>query len=226
MTWTKTPDDFPDRLLDVSDAAYRLHHAATTHSNRLGTDGRITKSRLSVIPVPERTRRPSVIAELVAAGLWREDGDGYVLTDFFEAQPSAEEVRTRQRYDAARQALRYARTRHDSPERIEALKDDERERRDDWYRARDARKALSHSESHSESPSDSHGPDPSPSRPAPKDEDGDKKTPPSPSAPEARSGGVADGEAVVDLEAVERVRALGASAGFRAKVAAAGGRVS
>ena len=33
------PDDYPERLLDLTDAAYRLHHAATTSCNRLLTDG-------------------------------------------------------------------------------------------------------------------------------------------------------------------------------------------
>jgi hypothetical protein len=110
MTWTKTADDYPDRLLELSDSAYRLHHATTTLCNRLGLDGRITKARLALVPVPQRTRRPAVVRELVAAELWCDDGSAWRLVDFFDAQPSAEEMTRQREYDAARQRKRFART--------------------------------------------------------------------------------------------------------------------
>lgn len=109
MTWTKTADDFPDQMLDLSDAAYRLHHAATTYCNRVGTDGRLTRSRLGFVPVPPRTRRPGVIAELVAASLWLPESDGWSLTDFLESQLSADEVRLTTEYNRIRQAIRLCR---------------------------------------------------------------------------------------------------------------------
>lgn len=108
MTWTMTGDDYPDRFLELSDAAYRLHHAATVHANRLSLDGRIVKTRLSLIPVPQRTRRPSIIAELLKAGHWVDDGDAWVLADFFDAQRSAEEVEANREWDRLRQRIRFA----------------------------------------------------------------------------------------------------------------------
>ena len=116
MVWTKTPDDYPDRLMDVTDSAYRLHHAATTYSNRVGSDGRIHKSRLTLIPVPARTRRPAVVRELEAAGFWDRDATGWTLADFFDAQLSAEEVDAQRRYDAIRQRIRFAKNKESKDE--------------------------------------------------------------------------------------------------------------
>jgi hypothetical protein len=108
MTWTKTPDDYPDRLIERSDAAYRLHHAATTYSNRVGLDGRIPKARVHLIPVPPRTRRAAVIRELVAAELWQEDADAFTLVDFLRDQPSRQEVDLQRQWDVLRQQIRFA----------------------------------------------------------------------------------------------------------------------
>ena len=110
MTWTKTPDDWPDRLFDLSDSAYRLHHAATTFCNRLLLDGSLPKVRLAMVPVPQRARRPPIVRELIDAGLWLESADGWELLDFFDAQLSAEEVTARREYDAVRQRIRFATT--------------------------------------------------------------------------------------------------------------------
>jgi hypothetical protein len=170
MTWTKTPDDYPDRLLDLSDAAYRLHHAATVYANRVGLDGRLTDARVSLVPVPLRSRRNSVIRELEAAGLWERDGGEWVLTDFFEAQLSAEEVRCRREYDAIRQRIRFATSSAHKAE-LRALEDAAkaalnvaRERR--RGRADEAiTEATALPTSHRESHGDSHRP--APIRPAP-----------------------------------------------------------
>jgi len=118
MTWTKTSDDHPDQRIELSDAAYRVEHAALTFSNRLLLDGRIPKSRLGLLPVPESTRRDEVIAELVAARLWRDDGDGYVIVGYFDGQPSREEVEAQRAWDGVRQAI--ART--TAPEELERLR--------------------------------------------------------------------------------------------------------
>jgi hypothetical protein len=66
--------------------------------------------RPPLIPVPPRTRRPSIVRELAAAGLWEDDIDAWTLGDFFDAQLSAEEVTKRREYDAIRQRLRFAET--------------------------------------------------------------------------------------------------------------------
>jgi hypothetical protein len=160
VTWTKTPDDYPDRLLELSDAAYRLHHAGTTYVNRVGLDGRIPRARLSLVPVPARTRRPSTITELEAAGLWIRDGDGWDLADFFGAQLSAEEVACRRDYDAIRQRIRFAKT-PDLKAELRLEEDAAKRRLND---ARERRRARA---SHRESHRDSQRPVPYPPRPDP-----------------------------------------------------------
>lgn len=117
MTWTKTPDDYPDRLLELSDAAYRLHHAATVYSNRIGSDGHVQRIRLSMVPVPAKAKRPRVVQELVTAGLWQPTDDGWLLIDFMAAQLSAEEVQLQRQWDVKRQQIRFAKTAEERQER-------------------------------------------------------------------------------------------------------------
>lgn len=105
MTWTKTGEDFPDRLIGLSDPAYRLHHAALTYCNRLNTDGLVTFDQLTLIAVPNRTKRAAIVEELVVFGLWDLTDDGYLLLDFLTDQPSKAEVEATRAYDAARQQL-------------------------------------------------------------------------------------------------------------------------
>lgn len=162
MTWTKSPDDYPDRLLELSDAAYRLHHAATVYANRVGLDGRIPKARLTLVPVPQRTRRPSIIRELRDAGLWREDHTYWELVDFFESQPSAEEVSAQRQYDAIRQRIRYAKG-ADAKAELRALEDESKRL---LFDARERRRARA---SQRETQRESHRPVPLrsvPTRPA------------------------------------------------------------
>lgn len=167
MTWTKSSDDYPDRLLDLTDAAYRLHHAATVFCNRLGLDGRLPRKRLAMLPVPPRTRRKAIVQELIDAGHWIETADGWTLADFFEAQLSAEEVAAQRRYDAVRQAKRFAQT----PERKAELRVEEEAAKRLLYAARERRRAISHCESQG----DSQCPVPSRPVPTPKVEDEDDR---------------------------------------------------
>ncbi len=164
MTWTKTSDTFPDDLMGLSDAAYRLHHAATTYSNRIGSDGRILKVRLSLVSVPARTRRKAVIAELVEGGYWEDAGDAYELTDFFMDQLSAEEVALTREYNRVRQAIRLAK---DDGKRA-SFKDEERTVLGDLQAAREHRRTLSRSANGSAIHKYPLRPVPAPSRPAPK----------------------------------------------------------
>lgn len=168
MTWTKTGDDYPERLFELSDAAYRLHHAGTTYANRLLLDGRIPKSRLDLVPVPRNVLHESVLEELSSAGLWLDAGDGWVLTDFLSAQPTREEVEARRGYDAVRQRLRFARSAMNRDQGEAALVLDleelEREARFRLNAAREAHRSLS---SLGASQRESHTPRPVPTRPDP-----------------------------------------------------------
>jgi len=192
MTWTKTSDDFPDRMFDRSSDAYRLHHAATTYSNRVGTDGHIAKSRLSQLAVPPRVRRPAVVRELVACGLWEESGDGWDLTDFFEGQWSREEVELNRKYAAIRQRKRFA----EDPEAKAAISQEEKEVLAQLHGAREARRAHQSQRvgrdsgriaSQRDSQSESQRPDPP--RPAPPLGEGEGETSMRVSTPPAWRGG-------------------------------------
>jgi hypothetical protein len=66
-------DDFTDDCWTMSDAAYRLHTEGITWSNRKLLDCRIPKDDI------RRMKRPEAIAELLADGWWREEGDEYVI---------------------------------------------------------------------------------------------------------------------------------------------------
>jgi len=166
MTWTKTSDDFPERMFDLSSDAYRLHHAATTFANRLLLDGRIPKPRLAMAPVPPKVRRRAVIQELIDAQLWRDDGEAWTLTDFLSVQPTREEVETERAYNAVRQRLRFARAavkkRETPPVPVKELQEEERLARARFNAAREHHRVLiSQRESPRKSPGDRHRPDPS-----------------------------------------------------------------
>lgn len=148
MTWTKLDEDFPERFVELSDAAFRLHVAATVYVNRFGLDGALPRKRLERTSVPQRSRRPAIVRELVEAGLWQEAADGWMLRDFFDAQWSAEEVTKQREYDAARQRKRFART--DQERQVRAA--EERESRLALFDARERRRTrASQRESQGES---------------------------------------------------------------------------
>jgi hypothetical protein len=167
--WTKTGDEYPDERLDLSDAAYRLEHAALTYCNRLLLDGLLPKSRLGLIAVPPRTRAPKVVTELLRAGRWLDDSDAYVLVGFLKNQPSGEEVEAKRAYDAIRQRLRFER----SPEGKSAIKAEEEAAKQVLFEARQRRRAAAASQrdmgstSQRESQRESQRPVPSRPRPAP-----------------------------------------------------------
>lgn len=122
MTWTKLRDELGDELIGLTDAAFRLHVSATIYSNRVGADGRIAKARLVLIPVPARTRRKSVIRELIDAGQWRDIGDGWEIVGYFQDQMSAEEARLTTEYNRVREAIRLCR----DDEKRASFKEEER----------------------------------------------------------------------------------------------------
>lgn len=183
MTWTKTPDDYPDRLLELSDAAYRLHHVALTYANRLGLDGRIPKARLGLLPVQQRTRRPATARELVDAGRWRDDGDAWTIVDFLTDQPSAEEVASERAYNAIRQRARLQK----AGPAAAALRIQVDASRAALFAARERRKAQSHTASCTAT-STATRISPDPSRPVPLgNEDEDERDRPDVRALEART---------------------------------------
>ena len=87
VTWTKLSDDYGDDCWTLSDAAYRLDTDGLVWSNRKLLDLRIPKGDL-----PRASPRAEVVAELVDAGYWADDGDSYVIRHHGTYQRTREEV--------------------------------------------------------------------------------------------------------------------------------------
>lgn len=92
MAYTHLPDEFTELSWDLSDSAFRLHVAALGYSNRLGTDGLVSKSALVRLGPKSK---PSVAYELMEAGWWEEQGASYRVLKTMEHQEAAETVRLR-----------------------------------------------------------------------------------------------------------------------------------
>jgi hypothetical protein len=87
MTWTRFSDDYSDDCWSLSDQAFRLHTEALVWSNRKLLDCRIPKA-----DVRRFAKCPEAIPELLAAGWWSKDEDGYILRHHAAYQRDAESV--------------------------------------------------------------------------------------------------------------------------------------
>ena len=91
MTWAKLDDGFPEhpKVIGLSDAAFRTHVAAICYAARNLTDGHIPAAALLAVS----RGKPKAVAELHAAGVWHENGgEGYIIHDYLEYNPSKERV--------------------------------------------------------------------------------------------------------------------------------------
>ena len=119
MPWVRFDDQYPiHRKVDgLSDAAFRLHTSAIFWSARNLTDGFVSREDLG--GVTARVRTPErFAAECVARGVWHDarqpcpsekcpgpvDADGWVIHDYWEFQPSKEQVMRDREAAAQRQA--------------------------------------------------------------------------------------------------------------------------
>ncbi|WP_418063141.1 hypothetical protein [Pimelobacter simplex] len=98
-----------DLWLELSPAAFAVHTWALDHCNEQATDGVIIKHRALRLqcPVPPADL-PAVWAELVDAGVWVEQEDGYRCPEFLaHGISAAEQKATRQKWalDKQRQRL-------------------------------------------------------------------------------------------------------------------------
>jgi hypothetical protein len=81
MVWVKIDDGFPDnpKVDRLSDGAFRLYVSALCDCQRHLTDGRVDTKRIQRL-VPKFKK--AYITELVEAGLWEVNGQGFVVHDF------------------------------------------------------------------------------------------------------------------------------------------------
>ncbi len=113
MTWTRLSDDFTDRVdvMNLSDAAFRLHMHALVWSNRSLSDGLIPMKALHRIAVDDSTA--THVEALCTAGLWQAADGGYQVE--WKDQEPAERVKIRRGGNADRQrAYRDRMARHEA----------------------------------------------------------------------------------------------------------------
>ena len=103
MAWAKLDDQFVEhpRIIGLSDKAFRLHVAAICHANRKLTDGHITVTDGRVLRALTRTTARHA-TELVDAGVWNTNGDGWAIRDWLDYNPPAEVVKERRKRDLDR----------------------------------------------------------------------------------------------------------------------------
>lgn len=119
MSWVRLDDAFPShrKIRRLSDAAFRMHVSALCWSSKYGTDGHITTEDLPLVADLDGHMDPqvflSVTKELIQRGLWHDSehtcdacpaaGDGWVVHDFLDFNPSSEQVEDQRRAATERQ---------------------------------------------------------------------------------------------------------------------------
>lgn len=108
MSWVSLDDGFADhpKVLDLTDAAFRLHVCAMCWVGRRLTDGaiRARELRILVAMLPNPPEDPaSLLKEILDAGLWEETSDGWVIHDWLKYNPCAGKVVAKREASAERQ---------------------------------------------------------------------------------------------------------------------------
>ncbi len=83
VPWVRLDDQFAEhpKIIGLSDGAFRTHVAALCYCNRNLTDGHVPAALGS-----------SHAAELLEAGIWELNGNGYDVHDYADYQPTGEET--------------------------------------------------------------------------------------------------------------------------------------
>jgi hypothetical protein len=103
MPWARFEDRFPSnrKIRKLDDAAFRLYVSAICWSSENLTDGVVEADDL---PLVSDVRQPSdAVQTLVRLGLWEELSGGWFIHDYFEYNPTAEQVRADRALKTARQ---------------------------------------------------------------------------------------------------------------------------
>lgn len=95
MTWARLDDGFHDdpKIIGVDLAAVGLFAVSLTHAGRQLTDGKLSRA------VAQHLSRGNheLIAQLVAANLWEEQPDGYVIRNYLRFNPKAKDVKRKRK---------------------------------------------------------------------------------------------------------------------------------
>ena len=92
MSWARFDDRFPDheKIVPLSNSAFRLHVTAICYANAQLTDGYIGVGVLRRIGWACDNLDEDV-AQLCANNLWERAEEGYLVHDYLEYNPSREE---------------------------------------------------------------------------------------------------------------------------------------
>lgn len=91
MAWANFDDNFADhpKVAGLSDQAFRLHTSGILYCAKYLTNG--------VVPVAQAARltpgfKKEHVRELITAGLWDSQGDGYHIHDYLQWNRSREQI--------------------------------------------------------------------------------------------------------------------------------------
>lgn len=108
MAWARLDDSFYDhpktlRLWDKCPAAIALHCRAICWCAKHEQDGLLPTAIVNTISPVQRDRDEQIKA-LTDEGAWHKDprGDGYVIHDYLDYNPSKEEIAEKRRKDRER----------------------------------------------------------------------------------------------------------------------------
>ena len=103
MSWLKIDDQFPDhpKVVEAGPLASWLHVCGMAYCARYLTDGFIPGGQIRKLADVDNAS--DLAAKLVQAGLWETVDGGFVVHDYLDYNPSAEEVKAKRRAGAKRQ---------------------------------------------------------------------------------------------------------------------------
>lgn len=96
MSWLKIDDGFAEheKIIDLSDRAFRLHVTALCYCARNLTDGFLGERQVAAVcAITKATRRH--LDELISTGLWATDGEVYRINDYLDYNPTKQKVKER-----------------------------------------------------------------------------------------------------------------------------------
>lgn len=105
MSWIKLDDRFPqdERILALSDKAFRLHVTTLCLCGQNLTDGRISSAMLRLSANNAAlVRTKSFVSELVTSGLWASYEDGWTIVSYLKYNPDAASVKQKRAEAQAR----------------------------------------------------------------------------------------------------------------------------
>lgn len=153
MPWFKVDDGFPThrKILSIPRGSRRLAAAGAWTFAGAWSSANLTEGYIPKTVLPDLGITPAAANDLVTAGLWLTEPDGYRMHDFLIYNPSADRVRA----DRAAAAERQRKAREKAASRRESHRESRRDTTDPSRRE----SRVSHAGSHG--PPDPTRPDPS-----------------------------------------------------------------